>query len=92
MDAGHALWHVLGLVAVPAWTGLVAATAAWWLWRGPGAARRWARLAAWAAGAASSTAVIGLVWLGHDGQMLTYAAVVLACALTLWWQGRVRRA
>jgi hypothetical protein len=91
MDAGTTLWQLLGLFAVPAGTGVLAATGAWWLWRGPGAARRWARLAAWSAAAASATAVLGLVGLGHDGQMLTYAAVVLACTLTLGWLGRTRR-
>ncbi|MDR6212546.1 hypothetical protein QE399_000235 [Paracidovorax wautersii] len=26
----------------------------------------------------------GLVWLGRDGKMLTYAALVLGCATTQW--------
>ncbi len=28
--------------------------------------------------------VVGLVWLGRDGKMLTYAALVLGCASTQW--------
>jgi hypothetical protein len=29
----------------------------------------------------------GLAWFGRDGKMATYAGMVLACALTLWWRG-----
>jgi hypothetical protein len=29
---------------------------------------------------------IGLLVLGRDGKMATYGAMVLACALTLWWR------
>ena len=29
----------------------------------------------------------GLAVFGHDGKMVTYAAMVVACALTLWWLG-----
>ena len=32
-------------------------------------------------------AIAGLVVFGHDGKMATYAAMVAACALTLWWFG-----
>ncbi|MSQ65179.1 MAG: hypothetical protein EXR37_02305 [Limnohabitans sp.] len=28
--------------------------------------------------------LIGLLWLGNDGKVLTYAAMVLACAATQW--------
>ena len=36
--------------------------------------------------------VAGLAWLGRDGRMLTYAALVLACASSQWlvlraWRG-----
>jgi hypothetical protein len=31
--------------------------------------------------------IAGLVVFGHDGKMATYAAMVAACALTLWWFG-----
>ena len=28
--------------------------------------------------------VTGWLWLGHDGKVITYAAMVLACASTQW--------
>ena len=31
--------------------------------------------------------VAGLVLFGRDGKMATYAGMVCACALTLWWRG-----
>ncbi len=32
----------------------------------------------------SAIIAAGLVWLGRDGKMLTYAALVLGCATTQW--------
>ena len=57
------------------------------IWRrelGPG--RGW-RLWAWASGASALAAVAGLVVFGQDGRMATYAAMVVACAVALWWAG-----
>ena len=34
--------------------------------------------------AADGTLVAGLVITGHDGRMITYAALVVACALVPW--------
>jgi hypothetical protein len=28
--------------------------------------------------------LIGLLWLGNDGKVMTYAAMLLACAGTQW--------
>ena len=41
----------------------------------------------WAAAANGLVLVTGLVFWGRDGAMGTYAALVLASALTVWWTG-----
>ncbi len=82
-----ALWHVLNLLAPALCLGLLAAGLSKLLWRRALAAVPWRRLAAWACGAALLALVAGLVISGHDGRMATYAAMVLASAMALWWVG-----
>jgi hypothetical protein len=41
----------------------------------------------WAAGINALVLVAGLMVLGRDGAMATYAALVVASALTVWWTG-----
>jgi hypothetical protein len=79
------LWHLLGFGAVPVLLGLLAASAAKLAWRRELAARAWWRLSLATSAACLLTAFAGLVVTGKDGAMLTYAAMVLVCALTLWW-------
>ena len=57
------------------------------LWRRDLAGVSWRRLAGPAAGAGALVTLAGLVLTGRDGKMVTYVAMVLACAVTLWWQG-----
>ena len=45
----------------------------------------WALMAKRVALVGSAVLVAGLVALGRDGAMLTYAALVLASALAVWW-------
>ena len=83
MDAWDLLVHGANFLA-PAWVlGLLLA--------GFGAMRRGTRPGlAWPAQALLNIAVgvavlmAGLWWLGRDGKMLTYAALVLATALSQW--------
>jgi hypothetical protein len=82
-----ALWHLLNFFA-PA-LGLAAMATAlskllWWR-RLRGVA--WARLLGWSAAAATAALGGGLVVLGADGRVATYAAMVLATALALAWAG-----
>jgi hypothetical protein len=35
----------------------------------------------------AAASALGLVAFEHDGKMATYAAMVVACALALWWRG-----
>ena len=82
-----ALWHVANLFAPALALGALAAGLAKLLWRRQLAAVPWKRLAGPACAACAAVTLAGLVLLGRDGRMATYAAMVLACALTLWWQG-----
>jgi hypothetical protein len=87
MSPIDALWHLLGLFLPALATGALAATAAKALWRTDLRGAPWLRLALWAGGAGSLALVGGLVVFGRDGRMLSYAAMVLAAALALWWAG-----
>lgn len=82
-----ALWHLLNLLAPGLGLGVIAAALAKGLWRRDLAGVRFGRLAGWAAAASTAALLGGLVVTGRDGRMGTYAAMVLACALALWWAG-----
>jgi rhamnogalacturonyl hydrolase YesR len=68
-------------------TGFIAAGATKLLWRRELAGIGWGRLGGWASAAMAAVLTLGLVIFGHDGKMVTYAAMVVACALALWWVG-----
>ena len=90
MSPLDALWHLLGLV-LPAWTtAALAAGLAKLLWRAELRGVRWLRLLLWAGVAGSLVLIGGLVLLGRDGRMLSYALMAAAAALALWWSGFVR--
>ena len=90
MSPIDAFWHLLGLF-LPAWlTAALAAAAAKLLWRGDLRGVRWTRPALWAGAAGSLVLLGGLVLLGRDGRMLSYALMLLAAALALWWAGFLR--
>ncbi len=82
-----ALWHVLNFFLPAAGLGLLSAAGAKLLWRRELAGASWLRLARDAALASALVLVAGLVVFRHDGRTATYAAMVLACAVTLWWRG-----
>lgn len=91
MGALDLTWHIANLFAVPLLMGLIATGLAKLFWRQALARVRWQRLA-WAAAAATClTALAGLLIFGRDGRMATYGAMVVACAVALWWAG-LRRA
>jgi hypothetical protein len=79
------VWH-LGNLFVPALAlAALTAAAAKLLWRRDLAGVAWQRLAGWPALANAATVLAGLAVFGQDGKMATYAAMVLACTVTLWW-------
>jgi hypothetical protein len=71
-----ALMHLGNLFLPGVALGALAAALAKLLWRRELAPVSFQRLAVPAALA-----------FGRDGKMATYAGMVLACALTLWWRG-----
>lgn len=79
--------HLANLFLPAVALGMVAAGLAKLAWRSELAARPWWRLAGVAAAANGMVTLAGLAWTGADGRMGTYAAMVLATALTLWWRG-----
>ena len=82
-----AIWHVLNFL-LPAFSlGLLSAAGAKLLWRRELAGVAWKRLARDACIASALVLVAGLVAFRHDGRMATYGAMVLACAVMLWWRG-----
>jgi hypothetical protein len=82
-----AFWHLANLFVPALALGALTAALAKLLWRRELAAVRWCRLAGAAGAAGALVTLAGLVLLGRDGKMATYGAMVVACALTLWWQG-----
>lgn len=92
MDPLDLVWHLLNLLAPGVALGLIASTAAKWLWRRELAQVAWWGLARWAAGAGIAVTLAGLVLTGRDGRMATYGAMVLAVAGVLWWRGWGRTA
>jgi hypothetical protein len=87
VQATDALWHIANFFAPALGVGLLAAAATKWLWRHELAGIAWLRLAAWASAAMSAVLLVGLVVFERDGKMITYAAMLVACAVALWWAG-----
>ena len=86
-----AFWHLLNLLAPAVGVALVSASLAKLIWRRDLARVPWLRMVSWTAIIGTLTLVAGLVLFGQDGKMATYAGLVIASALTLWWTGFVRR-
>ena len=91
MDLLDVVWHLLNFVAPAIGVALFAASLAKLAWRRELAAVSWRRLVLWSALAGLVALVAGLVLFGRDGKMITYAALVVASALALWWVGFLRR-
>lgn len=85
-----ALVHVLNFLTPAAGVALIAAALAKLLWRKALAGVPFLRLVMWPALACAACLVGGIVIVGRDGHMGTYASMVVANALTLWWAGFVR--
>jgi ABC-type Fe3+ transport system permease subunit len=82
-----ALIHLANFVMPALGVAVIAAAAAKLLWRRQLQGRSWWRLTCWPALAGVVVLVLGLVHFGHDGEMATYAGLVLACAAALGWAG-----
>jgi hypothetical protein len=84
LDAAN---HLLNLFLPALALGALSAALAKLLWRRALAGQPWARLALPAMASTAAMVLAGLLLFGRDGRMATYVAMVLACAITLWWRG-----
>ncbi|MEY2892545.1 MAG: hypothetical protein RJA98_2453 [Pseudomonadota bacterium] len=82
-----ALWHLVNLFLPAAMLAALASALAKVIWRSELKSVAWWRLCKAAALAAGAATVAGLLLLGQDGKMVTYAAMVLASAAALAWAG-----
>jgi hypothetical protein len=85
MTATGALWHLLGFLAVPSLFAACALALVRLFWKSPLRGAAFWRWALATVGVSIATALIGLILTGRDGAMATYAAMVVAVALVLWW-------
>ena len=85
-----ALWHLLNLFAPAVGLGLIASSLAKLVWRRALQAVAWRDLVGWTVGVNAGLTLLGLVLQVRDGRMATYAAMVVATALALWWRGWMR--
>jgi hypothetical protein len=84
LDALDLFWHIANFVLPALGVGALTAALCKLLWRRALARTPWFTLAWQASAAGLAVLVAGLVITGHDGRMITYAALVLACALVPW--------
>ncbi|HET9821446.1 MAG TPA: hypothetical protein VFQ16_06445 [Burkholderiaceae bacterium] len=84
-------WHIANFFAPALGVGTLASALCKLLWRRELAAVAWRRLALWATTGGAMASIAGLAAFGRDGRLATYALLVLASALALWWAGFVRR-
>ena len=82
-----ALWHLLNFFAPAFGVGVLTALMAKLLWSRSLKSASLKRLSAWAISGSALALLAGLIVFGSDGKMLTYGAMVLACALSVWWDG-----
>ena len=86
-----AFWHLLNFIGPALGVALIATALAKLSWRRELAAVSWRRLVGWATCAGVMALTAGLMVFGRDGTMLTYAVLVMASALALWWVGFMGR-
>jgi hypothetical protein len=85
------LWHLLNFFAPAFGVALLSTLMAKLLWRSELQHIPWRRLVKGAVLACIAILLSGLLFFGRDGKMLTYGAMVVACAVSLWWRGFVSR-
>ena len=84
MDPLNLFWHLANFVLPAVGVGALTAALCKLLWRRSLARTPWFTLAWQASAAGLAVLVAGLVITGHDGRMVTYAGLVVACALVPW--------
>lgn len=84
MNALDLFWHLANFMLPAFGVGMFSAALCKLLWRRSLARTSWFKLAWQASAAGLAVLVAGLVITGHDGRMITYAGLVVACATVPW--------
>jgi hypothetical protein len=84
LDALDLFWHLANFVLPAIGVGALTAALCKAFWRRTLARTSWFTLAWQASAAGLGVLVAGLVITGHDGRMVTWAGLVVACALVPW--------
>jgi len=84
LDALDLFWHLANFALPAVGVGALTAALCKLLWRRSLARTSWFTLAWQASAAGLAVLVAGLVITGHDGRMVTYAGLVVACAIVPW--------
>jgi len=86
LDPLNLFWHLANFVLPAVGVGALTAALCKLLWRRSLARTPWITLAWQASAAGLAVLVAGLVITGHDGRMITYAGLVVACAAVPWFK------
>ena len=83
----NALNHLLNFFLPALTMALLVPTLARLVWRAEPKGKAWRGQVKWSALANAGVLIVGLVLTGQDGAVATYAGLVLASALVVWWTG-----
>jgi hypothetical protein len=86
LDALDLFWHLANFVLPALGVGALTSALCKLLWRRSLARTPWLTLAWQSSTAGLAVLVAGLAITGHDGRMVTYAALVVACATVPWYR------
>ena len=86
MDPLNLFWHLANFVLPAVGVGALTAALCKLMWRRSLARTPWFTLAWQASAAGLAVLIAGLVITGHDGRMVTYAGLVVACAAVPWFK------
>lgn len=83
----NALNHLLNFFLPALTMALLVPTLARLVWRAELKGKAWSGQVKWSALVNAGVLIVGLVLTGQDGAVATYAGLVLASALVVWWTG-----
>jgi hypothetical protein len=83
----NALNHLVNFFLPALTMALLVPTLARLVWRAELKGKAWGGQVKWSALANAAVLIVGLVLTGQDGAVATYAGLVLASALVVWWTG-----
>ena len=83
----NALNHLVNFFLPALTMALLVPTLARLVWRAELKGKAWSGQVKWSALANTGVLIGGLVLTGQDGAVATYAGLVLASALVVWWTG-----